>query len=336
MASRADIRFPRGPRVRLLSPLLVLALAATLLAATPPPTTAVPMTVVFPFQTSAELKPDTGVKAAQLFAQQMNQAGGIDAIDGPTNISRSGYLAYARNLQADYYVTGYMTPLGGGVSLVEQVVSTQSGTIVYGATAQINSFDDASAQAVQIHDALLAIEAENSDRYASAQAESTSTPLPTGNQANIGKGLSDLAGLFKHHGAATPKPAAIVKPSKGVLLLPPGGALSSAQAKRANSDLYYDLLAYYHVHPLGSRPRNIAAASDGICGTNRDNVIADPTFASTSSRRLLGSQTQWTVTLDFYACFGAKLAQSTGSADSLDDAVKSAVASYAKAHPRNE
>ena len=106
-------------------------------AAAPALRQALPLVVVFPFDTSSEIKAGTGEAAARLFVQQMNTDGGIDAIEGPGTIKRADYLTYAQSVKADYYVTGYMTPLGDGVSLVEQVVSTQSGTIVYGQTAQI-------------------------------------------------------------------------------------------------------------------------------------------------------------------------------------------------------
>ncbi|HEV3153277.1 MAG TPA: hypothetical protein VGZ02_05700 [Candidatus Baltobacteraceae bacterium] len=300
---------------------------------TPAPKPAIPTIVVFPFQTSTDLKPDTGTRAAQLFAQQMNGAGGIDAISAASTIARSDYLNYARKLQADYYLMGYMTPLGAGVSLVEQLVSTGSGTIVYGTTAQIDSFDDASAQAIQIHGAVLSMEQSEADRYNSAQAESTTTPAPA-NQANLSKGFADIAGLFKHK-AATPKPAATTKPSKGVLVVRAGGSVPASDLTRATTVLYSGLSSHFNAKMSSVAATDLTRQADSICGTSRDNTIATGNLSAISSRHGLGTRTQWTFRLDVYTCFGAKLASTPGTGDTLDDAVRSAVDAYATAHPEN-
>ena len=170
--------------MRRLPALLLLCLSVALVAAAPPNVTPspvpqpapaaspvhLPLVVVYPFEASSDIKADVGQRAAQLFVQQMNAAGGIDTILSPATVKRADYLTNARKLNADYYVAGYMTPLGEGVSLVEQVVSTQSGTITYGATAQIVSFEDATSQAVMIHDAIEAREKSLSAAYAAARA----------------------------------------------------------------------------------------------------------------------------------------------------------------------
>jgi len=96
-----------------------------------------PLVVIYPFDFSTDMRADTGVRTAQLYISQMNGAGGLDALQGPSTVKRADYLQYAKSLNAAYYVAGYMTPLGGGVSLVEQVVDTSTGTIILGATAQI-------------------------------------------------------------------------------------------------------------------------------------------------------------------------------------------------------
>ncbi|MGH8165154.1 MAG: hypothetical protein ACREP1_12555, partial [Rhodanobacteraceae bacterium] len=106
---------------------------------------------MYPFSTTGDIKSDTGVKAAQLFQQQMNQAGGITVIAGSPSVARKDYPADAKSKHADYYLSGYMTALGDGVALVEQLVSLQNGTIVYANSAQIQAFNDAAAQAQSIH-----------------------------------------------------------------------------------------------------------------------------------------------------------------------------------------
>lgn len=312
------------------------AVTATPAAASPSaaPHSSMPMVVVFPFETSTDLKAGSGQNAAQVFVDQMNADGGLDTIQAPASVKRGDYLTYAKNLNADYYVTGYMTPLGNGVSLVEQVVSTRSGTIVYGKTAQIDSFLDATAQATSVHDGIVALEQQMSDAYTQAQAQATSTPMPN-NQANIGKGIAGLAGLFKHKPKETPAPAG-AKPSKGVLVAHVGGALPAADLNRATTDLFHALDAHYNARLTNASGENLSKSADGICGKDRNNTIATGTASASSSRHgLLGTRVEYKFVLNVYTCFGAKLAEATGTGGSMSSAVRGAVDNYAKSHPDN-
>lgn len=301
-----------------------------------PQVQALPIVVVFPFSTSSDIQAGNGAKAANLFVQVMNNAGGLDAIDAPPSVQPSSYLNYARSVNADYYVTGYMTPLGMGVSLVEQVVSTSTGTMLFGQTAQVESFQDASSQAIMIHDGITAQIASMKAAYTQSQATATATPMPS-NQANLGKGLSDIAGLFKHKGskAQTTQTAAVAKPNKGVLVAHVNGSLPATNLTSATSQLYYALNTFYNARMTNATGLNLSSQADGICGTNRDNTIATGTLSAQSSRHGLGTRTQWTFNLAVYTCWGAKLAEQTATADSLKDAVTTAVTAYAQAHPQN-
>lgn len=302
-------------------------------APTAAPQQALPLVVVFPFDISSDLKAGTGTSAAQVFAQQMNNDGGIDAITGPTSVKRADYAKYAASVSALYYVAGYMTPLGNGVSLVEQVVATRSGTIVFGQTAQIESIEDASAQAAYIHDGILAREKQLADAYTQAQAQATPTP-EGGHQADLGKGLAGIRGLFKHKAGATPAPA-VVKPSKGVLVAHVDGSLPASDLTKATSALYSALSERYNAKLTPASGSNLAKTADALCGTDRNNTIATGTASATLQHRTFGSHAQYTFVLQVYTCFGAKLAEGSGTADSLAAAVQKAVAAYASAHPQN-
>jgi hypothetical protein len=344
--------------VRRVPALALLCLSATLVAAAPPKATPapkvtptptpkatatatpqavhLPLIVVYPFEGSSDIKPDVGQRAAQLFVQQMNAAGGIDTISAPATVKHSDYLSYAKSVNADYYVSGYMTPLGEGVSLVEQVVSTQSGTITYGATAQIASFEDATSQAIMIHDAIQARERSFAEAYKNATAESTSTPAPKQNQADLKRGFSDIVGLFHRGGKATPTPAAgAVKPPKGIYVVHVNGHLPQTDLNKATSELYAALNSHYIVHMSNAPGSNLKSEADGICGTDRNNTIASGTIAAESSRHGLGSRTEYTFVLSVYTCWGAKLAEHTGKAGSLSSAVAQAVAAFTEASPQN-
>ncbi len=336
--------------MRRLPALLLLCLSVALVAAAPPPKVTpspaptpapaaspvhLPLVIVYPFEASSDIKADVGQRAAQLFVQQMNAAGGIDTILSPPTVKRADYLTNARKLNADYYVAGYMTPLGDGVSLVEQVVSTQSGTITYGATAQIASFEDATSQAVTIHDAIEAREKSLSAAYAATQAEATSTPAPKSNQ--VSKSFSDIAGLFKRHGKETSAAPAgpIVKPAKGILVVHVSGHLPQNDLNKATSELFTSLNAHYNVRMSNAPGQNLSKEADGICGSDRNNTIATGTASAVSQHHGFGSRTTWTFVLDVYTCWGAKLAEHSATSGSLSSAVSDAVAAYAKASPEN-
>lgn len=336
--------------------LVLLCLSATLIAAAPPkatpapkatpsPTPAatatpqavhIPMVVVYAFDTSTDIKPDVGQRAAQLFVQQMNAAGGIDTISAPPATKRSDYLTYARSLNADYYVSGYMTPLGEGVSLVEQVVSTQSGTITYGATAQIASFEDATSQAITIHDAIAARERSLADAYKTATAESTATPAPKENQADLKRGFSDIVGLFHRGGKATPAPStSAAKPPKGIYVVHVNGHLPQNDLNKATGELFAALNTHYTVHMSNAPARNLQSEADGICGTDRNNTIAVGTASAEMTHHGFGSRTEWTFVLSIYTCWGAKLVEHTAKAGSLTNAVSQAVAEFTQTSPQN-
>lgn len=300
--------------------------------ATPAPMPKLPLVVVYPFDFSTDLRADTGTRTAQLYVTAMNQAGGVDALAAPVTVKRADFLNYAKSLSAAYYVSGYMTPLGGGVSLVEQVVDTSTGTIIMGATAQIQSFEDATSQATSIRDGIVQREQSKAQAFEEASAQATPAPLAS-NQANIGGGI---ASLFKRRPKQTPDPhaAAIVKPSKGIFVVRVSGASTSAQANEATAALYTALNQHY-VARSANVAGDAAKNANTICGSDRNNTVATGTLSSTSVRRGIFRRTQYDFVLDVYTCFGAKLAETTGVGDTVQAAVAAAVSSYAGDYPQN-
>ncbi|MBV9270061.1 MAG: hypothetical protein JO165_03145, partial [Candidatus Eremiobacteraeota bacterium] len=243
----------------------------------PVPTAApAPIVIVYPFGTSSGLKAGTGLETAQFFVQQIGLAGGINAITGDPKVSRADYLNDSKKRQADYYVAGYMTLVGDGVSLVEQIVSTQSGTVVDGRTALIQSIADAASQASTIHDTIIARENAFATAIASSNAPAA-TPTPMGgNEANLTGVASDIANVFKHKGKtsavaqATPVPDA-QKPSKGVYVARVSGSAAAGELSTATTALFQTLNNKFRVQ-MSSASGNIAPQADRICGTQRNNT----------------------------------------------------------------
>jgi TolB-like protein len=290
------------------------------------------MVVIYAFDFSSDLHADTGTKAAQLFVAEMNAAGGVDALQAPATVKRAAFLSYAKSLSAAYYISGYMTPLGGGVSLVEQVVDVSTGTIVLGATAQIASFEDAASQAVQLRDGIVQREQGKAQAFDQSSAQATPAPLPS-NQANISAGI---AGLFKHRPKETPDPRAtpIVKPSKGIFVVHVGGSLTAGELSSATAALYAALNHLYDAHMTNANG-DASKQANAICGSERNNTVAGGALSSKNVRRGLFGHKQYTFAFAVYTCFGAKLAEASADGDSITSAVNAAVASYATDHPQN-
>jgi TolB-like protein len=295
------------------------------------PTPAVPVIVVYPFSGTGDIKSDTGLKAAQLFEQQIRQAGGVTVVDGSAGVARTNFPTDATKQHADYYLSGYMTVLGDAVALVEQLVSVQSGTIVFSNTAQIQNFNDAAAQAQAVHDAILADQKRFTGALNDQPAASASTPTPLPNsQVNIG-------GLFKHKARATaaPKATPVQKPAKGIFVVRITGNVGATDLTAGTQTLSSALDRHYLVKMADAAAGGASKNADKICGSQRDNTIATGDVTTSSVKHGFFSKTQYAFTLHVYTCFGAQLAQSSGTGSSLGDAITAAVQSYASAHPTN-
>lgn len=293
------------------------------------PQSASPTVAVFPFGISTNIRAGSGERAAQLFAQVMQQAGGLTVVDGGP-VARINFLTTAEKLHADYYVSGYMTLLGDSVSLVEQLVDARTGVIIFARTAQISDANDATAQAQAIHDTIVA--RENSFQASLSQAASpasTPTPLPN-NEANLGQ-------LFKRRARPTPlHPIAVAqKPAKGVFVARISGSLPGGDLTAGTSILRDALGHDFTVRGVTALSGDLSKGADAICGTNRDNTIVSGVATANSVKSGFFRKTQYEFALRVYTCFGSILAQNTGSGSTLTAAIESAVSAYAAAHPQN-
>jgi len=175
-----------------------------LLGVTPSSLVPLPTVVVFPFSLSAsDVDKESGSRLAVIVATGIANNGGVLLKPAPPLTERKNYLTVARQLGADYYVSGYITPLGDAVSVVEQVVSTQSGILIASNTAQLTTYADAAGQGATLGDEIIHHHNRNLDAFQAPPppAAATPTPEPTGAaQADLGK-------LFHRKGKAAPAPA---------------------------------------------------------------------------------------------------------------------------------
>lgn len=295
-----------------------------------------PAVMVYPFDVSGELKADAGNAIAQIFDQQFGSAGGLAVLPTPNGIKRADYLTNARGLKADYYISGYLTPVGDGAALVMQVVSVQSGIMIYTKTSQIFTAQDASAQAFVARQVMLD---RSGVTAVAADTTQASTPAPTasqGAQVSLG-GIGSLFGLL-HHNRAQAGPQTVVaeadKPTRVAIVSSVGGTADAAALAEATALLRPTLDRYFKTGVATSAVDGGKNAS-AICGTHRDATIATGSLKQERVGRFR-SHTESTFTLIVYTCFGATLyTGEPAKADSVKGAVNAAVDAYAKDHPGN-
>jgi TolB-like protein len=190
---------------RFLVVVLFACLGFPLIAASPPPFSTKPTVVVFPFTANgSQIDREASSRLATIIATRMAETGAVTVIPPPPATERKDFLNVARASNADYYVAGFISSLGNGVSVVEQVVSAATGIVVFSNTAQLSTYAEAAGQG----DDLAIFIARHANRVYSSIGTpppvSSPTPQPTGEaQTNLGK-------LFgrKKKAAATAKPTA--------------------------------------------------------------------------------------------------------------------------------
>ena len=161
-----------------------------------------PVVLVYPFDVETGADPRIGIAIAQILAQEMVAAGGITVPPVPQGIKRADFLENAHTARADFYISGYVTPVGDSAAVVEQVVSVDSGVILFSQTAQVSSVADVASQSLLARAQILAFVGRATQNV---ETQPASTPAPTstnGAQVPIA-GLSSIVNsVFKHKSAA--------------------------------------------------------------------------------------------------------------------------------------
>jgi TolB-like protein len=194
---------------RLLVVVLFACLGLPLIAATPPAFSTKPTVVVFPFTANgSQIDREASSRLATIIATRMAETGTVTMIPPPPGTERKDFLSVARSSNADYYIAGFISSLGNGVSIVEQVVSASTGIVVFSNTAQLSTYAEAAGQG---DDLALFISRHANRAYSSigtAPPAASPTPQPAREaQTNLGK----LFGRKKP--AATAKPSAAPTPA---------------------------------------------------------------------------------------------------------------------------
>jgi hypothetical protein len=317
---------------------LVFATAATPAPPTPVPATPLPggigrqpVVLVYPFDVQTGADPKIGFAIATILGQEMIAAGGITVPAVPQNVKRADFLDYAHTVHADFYISGYVTPVGESAAVVEQVVSVESGVILFSQTAQVSSVADVASQSLLARSQILAFVGRGTQ---TVNTQTSNTPAPTStNGAQVPlTGISSIVNsVFHRHGGRTPTPAPTAKPARGIIIAPivAAGSVPPADLTNATHELYFAMERHFTTQ-LTAVTTEVARSSDQICGSNRNETIATGTLQEGGrGREAVHFQ------LRVYTCFGALLDQQAAAGSSYKNAVDAAVNAYAAAHPDN-
>jgi hypothetical protein len=136
--------------------LAVFACLSVFLIDASPAFTIVPTVIVYPLvASSSSVDREASARIATTLANQIALGGQVKVVPAKTTVERADYLSDARAAGANYYITGFITPLGSGASVVEQVVSTSSGTLVFSVSNFISSFNEIVDQGDQLRQGIV-------------------------------------------------------------------------------------------------------------------------------------------------------------------------------------
>jgi hypothetical protein len=330
---------------------VVLFAGALLLAATPKPlatptpnavlsapatplATNQPVIVVYPFEAPTDLDSRYGTSIAQIYSQVIAQTGGVTVLAIPQGIKRIDYQKYAHVLHADYYISGYIEPIGQGAAIVTQVVDVSTEISVYSTTTQVTDVQDVASAALNARTVILeaaGIIRPDLNTSGSPAPESTAT---SGTSVPISNVLTDLF-KGKAKGKATPAPTPTpLKPERGVIIARLTGNAQPSVLSVATDELYRAMNAHYRTVMSSVVSSDPSKSADAMCGKNRDNTIASGVLTTTHVGGFHPHDT-YSYTLNVYACFGAVLYTDTESNNDYSRAIKDAVEKYASEHPEN-
>ncbi len=299
-----------------------------------------PKVIVYPFTaTSGGLPKKAGATVATIFVHAFQASGGLDVLPTPPPTAPKLYPETAAKLGAGYYVAGYLTPIGQGVSVLEQVISVTNGVIIYSKTAQVFSVSDAGALALNARRAILADAGVGRD-YQPSTPSSTPAPTatgPAGQAASIK--ISGISGVLGHIFGKRPTVAAVAsptpepKPSRRALVVRIGGNAPGGVLTSSTDLLASDLHKHFHTSIVAAPVGAMASIANTICGTDRDATILTGTIDLIPGHFMHRGSSRFY--LKAYACFGALLYHGHADADDTPTAIQKAVDDYVELHPNN-
>jgi hypothetical protein len=216
-----------------------------------------PSVVVYPITSMGGNDPSSGGNIAIVIATKLTELGGISVKPPTPGTPRAYYLDAALALGADYYVTGFLSPVGSDNSLITQVVSTQSGSVVYSTTTNVRTYADAIAQADVIRVAILRHAGRGLAAFDAPPTAPSTSPSPLAKNGNV-----DLTKALRKRAKPTSTATAVITPSLAPTEAPtsPAGANATAGPTSAIAPRGHALV-FAASGPLDEPKRRLATAA---------------------------------------------------------------------------
>ena len=145
------------PLARLIAAVLCTSLAVVLIGANAPTFFSSPTLVIFPLRTTEGTDPTPGSGYATTLGTALGALGGVNVVMGNSATAPADYLRVAKLNGGDFYFMGSIAPpVRNAATVIEQIVSTRSGVVVWSGTAYITGQDDILNQAPVVKQALFA------------------------------------------------------------------------------------------------------------------------------------------------------------------------------------
>jgi hypothetical protein len=171
-----------------------------------PAFTIVPTVIVYPAQASGDQPgADAIARMASVIADEIGKGGQVRVLTAKPGIAREAFRTDARAQGADYYITGFVTPIGDSVSVIEQVVSVSSGTVLFSRSAQIKTYGELLDPADSLRAGILDASSRGLAAF-EAPTPTAATPAP---EPASGTDVS-VSGLFGRRKHAADSPVAIL------------------------------------------------------------------------------------------------------------------------------
>jgi hypothetical protein len=305
-------------------------LATTLLGAGVPVLLNAPTVVVYPLLTNGGLEPEIGSRISVMLATSISAIGGVSVKPAPPGTVQSDYLSTARKLGVDYYISGFVTPLGQQASVVEQVVSALSGSVVWSNTALISTYGDAQGQGPNLRSAILAHAGRAFASLDAGEQAPPPNPQATAKEANL-----QILGPKKSKNNASDATVATAGPSKFAVLTV-GGNDDVERKAYATSSVLRALKKHRVTAALSSAATQDATSSaTAICAQTGASVLLGGTLVTQNAAP--ASATTANIVVTAFDCAGHQIGEQTASRDAngkrgwqvaIDRAIDAAVNDY--------
>jgi hypothetical protein len=190
-----------------------------------------PIVIVYPLTGTGGTPAEVGSNVAILLSSKLADLGGITVKPYTPGTERPDYLTAAIAANADYYITGYLSPVGSDVSLITQIVSTHSGSVTFSSTAVVRTYADVVGQADTLRDAILRHAGRGfpAVEEPAAAPSGSAAPSGTGAQVNLSKALSHHARPNRNP-VPSPSPSAATEVAASASASPSPAPSASASA----------------------------------------------------------------------------------------------------------